>query len=142
MTNDDDGALPEYNRLAAAAIPEWCVPPRRPRNRAQLADAICQIMRHAQGASECQFCNGAACSSLEATAVADLVLALGLQLEQRWQATDQHRKGGLYRVIARGSLEADLTPAVVYDDAEGRVWIRPAAEFDDGRFTPLSGERR
>lgn len=54
-----------------------------------------------------------------------------------WQPTHRHRKGGLYRVIQRGRIEADLTPAVIYDDREGNVWVRPAAEFDDGRFSPL-----
>lgn len=64
-------------------------------------------------------------------ALCDAVLAQG------WRPTHRHRKGGLYRVVARGSIEADLTPAVIYDDAEGRVWVRPAAEFDDGRFAAL-----
>lgn len=58
-----------------------------------------------------------------------------------WQPTHRHRKGGLYRVLMRGTREADLAPVVIYDDAEGRVWVRPAAEFDDGRFTALAAER-
>jgi len=63
--------------------------------------------------------------------------ALSQQGQQGWRPTHQHRKGGLYRVITRAELEADLSPVVVYDDANGRVWVRPAAEFDDGRFAPL-----
>jgi hypothetical protein len=55
----------------------------------------------------------------------------------QWQPTHQHRKGALYRVVTRGKLEADLSDCVVYDDADGHVWVRPASEFDDGRFTPL-----
>lgn len=55
----------------------------------------------------------------------------------RWSPTHQHRKGGLYRVLGEGIWEPDRSPAVIYDDVEGTVWIRPAAEFDDGRFTPL-----
>lgn len=54
-----------------------------------------------------------------------------------WLPTHRHRKGNLYRVIARGYYETDLAAAVVYDDAAGKVWVRPAAEFDDGRFTPI-----
>lgn len=46
------------------------------------------------------------------------------------------RSGGLYLELHRGLLEADLTPVVVYLDADGRVWVRPAAQFDDGRFEP------
>ena len=54
-----------------------------------------------------------------------------------WIATHRHRKGGLYRVLTRGILEADESPVVIYDDAGGTVWVRPAAEFDDGRFEAL-----
>jgi hypothetical protein len=55
--------------------------------------------------------------------------------------THRHLKsGGLYRVITRGHMEADYpaTAVVVYDDAEGRVFVRPAGEFDDGRFEPVN----
>ncbi len=58
----------------------------------------------------------------------------------RWR----HRNGGLY-VVQHGCLiEATLTPAVAYITADypGTVhatncatWIRPLAEFLDGRFT-------
>ncbi|MCP1674320.1 hypothetical protein J2T57_001422 [Natronocella acetinitrilica] len=51
--------------------------------------------------------------------------------------THIHRKGGKYRVLHRGLLEATLDPVVVYQAADGLVWVRPAAEFDDGRFTPI-----
>ncbi|AWJ82699.1 hypothetical protein TSH58p_03690 [Azospirillum sp. TSH58] len=55
-----------------------------------------------------------------------------------WKPTHRHRKGGEYRVIARGELESDLTAVVVYESQEGRVWVHPASEFDDGRFTAIS----
>lgn len=58
-------------------------------------------------------------------------------LAGRWAPTHQHRKGGLYRVLAEGTLETDRSPVVIYDDAEGTIWVRPTAEFDDGRFTAL-----
>lgn len=54
--------------------------------------------------------------------------------------THRHRKGGLYRVVARGRLERDLAPVVIYASPEGLVWVRPAAEFDDGRFAPLTDD--
>nr|WP_300062517.1 hypothetical protein [uncultured Roseobacter sp.] len=41
-------------------------------------------------------------------------------------------------MLARGVWEADRTEAVIYDDAEGTIWIRPAVEFDDGRFVELA----
>lgn len=53
--------------------------------------------------------------------------------------THQHRKGGLYRELMRGQHERDLAPVVVYKSMnDGRIWVRYADEFDDGRFTPLA----
>lgn len=49
---------------------------------------------------------------------------------QRWVPTHEHYKGGLYRVIARGRIEADLSPCVIYDDEAGNTWVRPADDFD------------
>ncbi|MEM7472306.1 MAG: DUF1653 domain-containing protein [Pseudomonadota bacterium] len=55
-----------------------------------------------------------------------------------WFATHLHKKGGKYRVIMHAVLEADRSDVVIYDDAEGAVWVRPVSEFYDGRFAPLS----
>jgi hypothetical protein len=56
------------------------------------------------------------------------------------QSTWRHRSGGLYVVVAHCVLEADLTPAVGYVAADAgagaALWVRPLAEFTDGRFTP------
>lgn len=43
---------------------------------------------------------------------------------------------GTYRVICGGAyIEADMTVAVIYQSEEnGMVFIRPQAEFLDGRF--------
>lgn len=62
----------------------------------------------------------------------------------RFDPTHRHVKSGrLYRELRRGVLEADMTPVVIYDDAEGRTcWVRPAAEFDDGRFVRLTGDEK
>ena len=65
-----------------------------------------------------------------------LLRLLGLS-RAPWTPTHRHKKGGLYRVVAHGLLEADRSDVVVYDDAEGTTWVRPAAEFYDGRFTLL-----
>jgi hypothetical protein len=59
-----------------------------------------------------------------------------------FRATHQHRKGGLYQVIAQAELEVDLTPVVVYRDRLGRTWVRPRHEFFDGRFTPVEMDGR
>lgn len=51
-----------------------------------------------------------------------------------------HRKGGVYKVIATGMIEATLTPCVIYQNMKGgAVWVRPYAEFNDGRFVCLDG---
>jgi hypothetical protein len=55
--------------------------------------------------------------------------------------THRHKKGGLYRLIARGRIEATLEPCAIYEGVgTGLVWVRPEAEFGDGRFTPLVPE--
>jgi hypothetical protein len=43
--------------------------------------------------------------------------------------------------LAIGVLEADRTDAVIYDDAEGHIWVRAKSEFCDGRFLPV-GDRK
>ena len=54
-----------------------------------------------------------------------------------WQPTHRHHKGALYRVIGPAILEADQSNVMIYDDADGTVWVRPTDEFGDGRFSPL-----
>jgi hypothetical protein len=50
----------------------------------------------------------------------------------------QHRKGGIYSVLAVALIEATLAEVVVYEAHEdGTVWVRPMDEFLDGRFTQL-----
>jgi hypothetical protein len=52
----------------------------------------------------------------------------------RWR----HRKGGEYEVLCIALLEIDLSPHVVYKSlATGVAYIRPLAEFSDGRFVSL-----
>lgn len=55
-----------------------------------------------------------------------------------WTPTHIHRKGGGYRYLYDGVLEADRSAVVVYDDAQGRIWVRSRAEFHDGRFQPVA----
>lgn len=56
----------------------------------------------------------------------------------------RHKKRGTeYAVIGRGLLQTDTpltdySEVVAYRGAEGDVWVRPASEFDDGRFEPLA----
>jgi hypothetical protein len=46
-------------------------------------------------------------------------------------------QGGLYRLIGPAVLETDRSDVVIYDDADGAVWVRPVEEFNDGRFSQL-----
>lgn len=53
----------------------------------------------------------------------------------------QHRKsGGLYTVLYdNATREHDLEPVVVYRAlSDGRIWVRPATEFFDGRFEMIT----
>ena len=61
--------------------------------------------------------------------------------QPRWR---HKRTGGTYVEVHRGHLQAsddlDMAPVVVYrSEADGRVWVRPVAEFEDGRFERISG---
>lgn len=54
------------------------------------------------------------------------------------------KRGSTYRVIGRGAIQTD-TPlkdyaeVVVYQgDADGKLWVRPVGEFDDGRFAAIA----
>ena len=55
-----------------------------------------------------------------------------------WVPTHIHKKGGEYRVLTEGVLEADHSEVVVYEDIQGKVWVRSKKEFFDGRFTPIN----
>lgn len=53
----------------------------------------------------------------------------------------RHKKtGGTYQLLMFATIEATMTPAVVYGarakDGIQR-WVRPTAEFCDGRFEPV-----
>ena len=53
----------------------------------------------------------------------------------------RHYKGGLYELVCEATLEADLTPMIIYRAADGSVWARPKAVFFelievDGVLTP------
>ena len=59
----------------------------------------------------------------------------------------RHYKGGLYELVCEATLEADLTPMIIYRAADGSIWARPKSVFFelvdvDGvmtpRFAPLS----
>jgi hypothetical protein len=55
-----------------------------------------------------------------------------------WQPTHRHRKtGGLYRIVTEGWIESSKIRCVVYEDKDHCTWVRPAAEFYDGRFHAL-----
>ena len=59
-----------------------------------------------------------------------------------WRPTHEHRKGGRYRLTARGLWEETLEPVAIYDDMAANIWVRKAALFDDGRFQLLSSKER
>jgi hypothetical protein len=49
------------------------------------------------------------------------------------------KTGGTYKVIAHGKLEWSLAPVVIYEaEKDGTIWVRPEAEFFDGRFERIA----
>ena len=52
-----------------------------------------------------------------------------------------HRYGGLYFALYKGTDTRDLTPVVVYRHVypfDVAIWVRPEAEWSDGRFKCIS----
>ncbi len=41
----------------------------------------------------------------------------------------RHYKGGIYELVCEATLEADLTPLIVYRAQDGSVWVRPRDVF-------------
>lgn len=59
----------------------------------------------------------------------------------QWNPTHRHIKtGGFYRFVGEATIEADMTPAVVYQGANGQWWVRPRSEFNE-RFARLEDSR-
>jgi hypothetical protein len=58
-----------------------------------------------------------------------------------WYCAPTHRHvklGGLYEKLHEGLLEGTMQPVTIYRDESGQVWVRPTADFEDGRFEPYS----
>lgn len=56
------------------------------------------------------------------------------------------RTRGEYRVLGYGKLQsvrpiADMTAMVAYTGTDGKLWVRPLSEFEDGRFETLEGDK-
>jgi len=41
----------------------------------------------------------------------------------------RHYKGGLYELVCEATLEADLSPMIIYRAHDGSIWARPKAVF-------------
>ena len=55
----------------------------------------------------------------------------------------RHKKtGGIYCVLHMATIEADKMPAIVYrSEKHDTIWVRPEAEFCDGRFEKVTDFR-
>lgn len=63
------------------------------------------------------------------------------QLRPAWAPTHVHTKSGkLVRLLHCGAIEANLDQVAIYEEADGAVWVRPWAEFNDGRFVSTGSE--
>lgn len=41
----------------------------------------------------------------------------------------RHYKGGIYELVCEATMEADLTPLIVYRASDGSIWCRPKSVF-------------
>lgn len=63
-----------------------------------------------------------------------------LLAERAWRPTHRHlKRGSEYQVLAFGELQTtspipDETPVTIYLAGNGAYFVRPTAEFEDGRF--------
>lgn len=76
-------------------------------------------------------------TGLHMTCLSLIQKAAANTLGKAWEPTHQHCKGGLYRKLGEALIERDLVHVVVYEAQDGRWWVRPVDEFNDGRFTRL-----
>jgi len=54
--------------------------------------------------------------------------------------TYQHHKGNLYTLLHIGLLEKDLSAVAIYRGVDGRIWVRPLAEFKE-KFKLVDDEK-
>lgn len=70
--------------------------------------------------------------------------ALASARPEGWHPTYRHKKRGTtYRVIGEARVQCDMAlkdmaHVVVYEGEDGAKWVRPTAEFDDGRFEEIA----
>lgn len=68
------------------------------------------------------------------------------RVDETWQPTHRHYKGGLYRVLFEAIHTETEESMTVYQTPDGRNWVRPAAMFNDTlpdgrrRFTPIGAD--
>lgn len=67
-----------------------------------------------------------------------------------WPTHRHKKRGGEYMVVHEGRLQVDGDlddeRVIIYRGADGKLWVRPSYEFNDGRFEPIrpaseNGER-
>ena len=58
-----------------------------------------------------------------------------------FEKTYLHKKtGGYYKLLYYGTDEHTMETVVIYQSLKtGKIWVRPASEFHDGRFKEVRG---
>lgn len=119
-------------------MPNDCTPPMTLiEHAARALHAIRSMLQHSQWQGAEQIADDleasiaqARCFQLHAPAVGGVAAEAPIVPGQdRWQHI---KSGGYYRLLAYATRESDLTGEVVYQsEADGRLWIRPVAQFHE-----------
>lgn len=78
----------------------------------------------------------------------DQEIGAGYELAAPPKLWRHKKRGAVYQEIGRAKLQAsdtggmsDNEPMVVYAGEDGQLWVRPADEFEDGRFEAVTHQQ-
>ncbi|MBH0113239.1 3'-5' exoribonuclease [Novosphingobium sp. YJ-S2-02] len=143
--NFDPGIMEAAFRAVGLPVPWFYRSPRDTRtcfDDAGIADHEAWLAQHPGPLGILHHALDDAICQARAVCSAQWILADALGRRER-ELVRHARRGGLYDVLGQGELQsarqiAEGESMTVYRSLiDGRIWVRPSAEFRDGRFSPV-----